>query len=212
MLPLVLLLFLLSRWAAGLLSKWGARLPLLVGPCVTVLGYLLLARPGVGGSYWMTYFPAIAILGLGMTISVAPLTTVVMSSVDDSRSGTASGINNAVSQIAALLALALSAPLFFAKFSTALNQNLARSHVSSQVAAQVETQQRQLGAIQTTDTQATQDIGESFVAAFRLITLIAAGSAAAAACIAILTIRDQRSGPQPAPATSPPSAAPIPSA
>ena len=123
----------------------------------------------------MTYFPAIAVLGLGMTISVAPLTTVVMNSVEADRSGMASGTNNAVSQIAALLALALSAPLFFAQFSTALKNNLRQSHVSSETAAHVERLERQLGAIQTTDPQARQAIDDSFVAAFRLITLIAAG-------------------------------------
>ena len=192
LLPMVLSMFFLSRWAGGLLQRWGARLPLILGPSITALGYLLLARPRVGGSYWITYFPAIAILGLGMTISVAPLTTVVMDSVEADRSGIASGTNNAVSQIAALLALALSAPLFFAAFSTALKTNLRRSQVSTETAAQVQGLERQLGAIQTTDTQARQAIDDAFVAGFRLITLVAAGFAAAAGGTAMLTIRDQR--------------------
>jgi EmrB/QacA subfamily drug resistance transporter len=191
LLPLALSMFFLSRWAGGLLQKWGARLPLIIGPSLTALGYILLARPRVGGSYWITYFPAMTILGLGMTISVAPLTTVVMDSVEADRSGIASGTNNAVSQIAALLALALSAPLFFAEFSTALKQDLRRSPVSSETAAHVQALERQLAAIPTTDPPARQAIDESFVAAFRLITLIAAGFAAAAGCTAILAIRDQ---------------------
>lgn len=191
LLPFVFSMFFLSRWAGGLLQRWGARLPLILGPSITALGYLLLARPRVGGSYWMTYFPAIAILGLGMTISVAPLTTVVMNSVDNEHSGMASGTNNAVSQIAALLALALSAPLFFAEFSTALKQNLRSAHVSSETSAQVRGQERELGAIQTTDAQAREAIDDSFVAGFRLITLIAAGFAAAAGTTAMLTIRNQ---------------------
>jgi EmrB/QacA subfamily drug resistance transporter len=191
LLPMVLSMFFLSRWAGGLLQRWGARLPLILGPSITALGYLLLARPRVGGSYWITYFPAIAILGLGMTISVAPLTTVVMDSVEADRSGIASGTNNAVSQIAALLALALSAPLFFAAFSTALKTNLRRSQVSTETAAHVQALERQLGAIQTTDPRAKHAIDEAFVAGFRLITLVAAGFAAAAGCTAMLTIRDQ---------------------
>jgi hypothetical protein len=185
-------MFFLSRWASGLLQRRGARLPLILGPAITALGYLLLARPRVGGSYWLTYFPAIAILGLGMTISVAPLTTVVMDSVEADRSGIASGTNNAVSQIAALLALALSAPLFFTEFSTTLKRNLHNSQVSTQTAAHVQGLERQLGAIQTADPQARQSIDDSFVAAFRLITLVAAGFAAAAGTTAMLTIRDQR--------------------
>ncbi len=191
MLPAVLLMFFLSPWAGGLLDRWGARLPLIIGPAIAAIGYILLARPRVGGSYWTTYFPGIAALGFGMTVSVSPLTTVVMNSVEKDRSGIASGTNNAVSQIAALLAIALSAPLFFAQFSTALKTNLRQSHVSSETAAHVEGLQRQLGAIQTTDTQARQAIDDAFVAAFRLITLLGGGAAAAAGCIAILTIRNQ---------------------
>ena len=115
-----------------------------------------------------------------------------MNSAGSEHSGMASGTNNAVSQIAALLALALSAPLFFAQFSTALKANLRNSQVSTQTAADVQQLERQLGAIQTNDPQARQAINESFVAAFRLVTLIAAGCAAAAGCTALLTIRNQR--------------------
>lgn len=192
MMPMILLMFFLSRWAGAMIQTRGARRSLIGGPLIAAVGYLLLARPGVGGTYWMTYFPAVLILGLGMTISVAPLTTVVMTSVRDERSGIASGINNSVSQMAALLALALSAPLFFAKFSADLKKNLASSQVSSQVAAQVEANQRNLGAIETTDSHAKAAIDESFVGAFRLIVLIAAGSAVAAGLTATVTIGDQR--------------------
>ena len=193
MLPMILLMFFLSRWAGGLIQKWGARPSLIGGPLIAAFGYLLLARSGVGGSYWLNYFPAVLVLGLGMTISVAPLTTVVMTSVAGGRSGTAAGINNAVSQIAALLALALTAPLFFAKFSGDLKKNLASSDVPSQVVAQVEAQQRHLGAIQTTDPQARAAVDEAFAGAFRLIALIAAGSAAAAGFTAMVTINEKQS-------------------
>jgi len=192
LLPMVLLMFFLSRWAAGLVQKWGARLPLWMGPLIAAVGYVLFARPRVGGCYWLNYFPAITILGLGMTISVAPLTTVVMSSVDDNRSGIASGINNAVSQMAALLALALSAPLFFAKFSAELKTHLVSSHVPAQVVTQVEGQRRQLGAIRVTDARAKTAVDEAFADSFRLIVLLAAGSAAVAGFTAMVTIRDER--------------------
>lgn len=189
-LPLILLMFLLSHWAGGLIGRYGARTPLIAGPFVAALGYSLLARPGVGGTYWTTYFPAVIVLGLGMTISVAPLTTVVMSSISGRRAGTASGVNNAVSQVAALLALALSAPLFFARFSSDLTERLRIAHLPTSVALQIRGEERNLGAIRTSDPRGRKAVDEAFVGAFRLVVLIAAASSAAAGATAMLTIRN----------------------
>jgi hypothetical protein len=104
---------------------------------------------GIGGSYWTMFFPALVVLGLGMAISVAPLTTTVMNSVDQNHAGTASGVNNAVSRIATLLAVAAFGALLTNVFQTALDRNLNNSGISAAERAHVETQRSGLAAAET---------------------------------------------------------------
>lgn len=125
LLPFTILLTVLSRWAGGLIDRIGARIPLIVGPAITGFGYLLLAFPGLTAgpnAYWLTYFPGIVLLGIGMGITVAPLTTAVMSSAPRGSSGIASGINNAVARTAGVLGVAIVGSLAIALFSASLNE------------------------------------------------------------------------------------------
>ena len=114
-------MFLLSRWSGGLVARYGARRPLILGPIIAALGFVLFAVPAIGGSYWRTFFPGAIVLGFGMAVTVAPLTTVVMNSVSEERVGTASGVNNAVARVASVLAIAILGIVMVKAFSFRLD-------------------------------------------------------------------------------------------
>src|SRR5216683_1073056 len=178
-LPLILLMFLLSRWSGGLVARYGPRLPLVIGPLLAGAGFFLFAVPSLRGSYWVTFFPAFVVLGIGMAVSVAPLTTVVMSAVNQDSAGTASGINNAVARIAGLLAIAVLGMAMIGAFSFRLNRSLSHLAVPRQAADELQSNRIRLAAIEiptgldsVTTTAVTTAIYQAFVFGFRLVMLI----------------------------------------
>jgi predicted MFS family arabinose efflux permease len=184
LLPFILIMFVLSRWAGGLVARYGARLPLVAGPAIAALGFCLLAVPATGGSYWYTFFPAVLVLGLGMAISVAPLTTTVMNALDGSEAGVASGVNNAVSRVASLLAIAVFGIVMNSAFGHALAD--LEGQVTPGVMQALMEQQDRLAAIkapaQATPAEqraARAGVDAAFVHGFRWVMLLSAGLALA---------------------------------
>jgi hypothetical protein len=182
--PFVIITFLMSRWAGGLVTRYEARLPLIIGPIIAAVGFALFALPGTGGSYWTTFFPAVVVLGLGMSFVIAPLTTTAMNAVEGRHSGLASGVNNAVSRAAGLLAIPILGIFVFLAFSATLDAQTASLDLSSQARQQLEAEKVDLGAAEVpegvdggTAADVKQAVARSFVAGFRV------ASAAASALI-----------------------------
>jgi EmrB/QacA subfamily drug resistance transporter len=198
LLPFVILMALLSRWAGGLVTRFGARLPLTVGPLIAAVGFALFAVPDAGGSYWTTFFPASVVLGLGMTITVAPLTTTVMGSVPTDHAGAASGVNNAVSRVAGLLAIAVFGILLVRSFDSGLEQRLASADLPTAVVQSVVGQESLLAlaaapssADSATKTAVRQAVDDAFVAAFRLTALLGAALALASSLVGAVGVPGQ---------------------
>jgi EmrB/QacA subfamily drug resistance transporter len=183
--PFALIMFALSRWAGGLIKRVGPRLPLTIGPALSAGGIALFALLHPGGSYWSTVFPAVCLLGLGMTITVAPLTTAVMGAVDTSHSGVASGVNNSVSRVAGLLAIAVFGVFLARTFDARVRSPLDQLHLPAAGRAAVEKELPKMAgaelksaALEPAQRAGVQSaIDDAFIAGFRVVVL---GSAALA--------------------------------
>ena len=107
LLPVTMMMLLLSSRMGQLAQRIGPRGPMSIGPVIVAAGLLLLARVGPGSSYVADVLPGVTVFGLGLAVTVAPLTAAVLASVDDAHMGVASGVNNAVARVAGLLAVAV---------------------------------------------------------------------------------------------------------
>ena len=186
-LPFIVLVSAMSRWAGGLVVRVGARALLVGGPLVAAAGFALLAVPGQGGSYWSTFFPGIVVLGLGMGLTVAPLTSAVMGAVDARHAGLASGINNAVSRAAGLLAIAALGVLLVARFNAALARALAGMDLPADVIATLNAERTKLAAADVPPALHHVFV-TSYLAGFRAAMIVCSALAALGAFFAFLFI------------------------
>jgi MFS family permease len=195
-LPFTLIMGVLSRWSGALIGRYGARLPLIVGPIIVAAGLALCAVPDIGQSYWSGFFPAMVVLGLGMAVSVAPLTTTVMQSAGDRYGGVASGINNATARVAGMLAVALLGAIAVGAFRSNLDMRLSDAQVPMQMRLALRAEASKLAEAQVPRMgdererqQLTRILHESFVHSFRVLMLISSAIALLGAVCSAFTIR-----------------------
>jgi len=207
-LPLIVLMFVLSRWSGGLVQRYGPRSPLIVGPLVAAFGFVLFGLPSSGGSYWKSFLPAIVVLGFGMAVTVAPLTTVVMNAAGENRVGAASGVNNAVARLAGVLAIAVLGSVMVSAFGYRLDERVMSLHLPPDILRVIQTEKIKLAGLQlppnldaSMRANVTQSVRDAFVFGFRLVMSICAALSAGGAIIVASSIGGKiaRSGTRNAP-------------
>lgn len=201
LLPFSLMLIVLSPLMGRFVSRFGPRIPLTIGPFIVGIGFLLFSRTGLTNGpadYWTTYLPAIFMFGLGMGITVAPLTTAVMGSVPSHEAGIASGVNNAVTRSAQGLAVAIMGAIALAAFAGDLSTHMAQTPINPDARAQIQASAGKLGSTEIPDAlsaadkdAAKQAIRLAFVDMFALITTIGAGLAWLSALAALVLVENR---------------------
>lgn len=192
--PFPLLVGGLSRWSGGLIVRFGARPMLVAGPLLTSIGFLLLGLYGSGSFYWTDYFPGIFFMGLGVAVSFAPLNTTVMSSVDRSDAGTASGVNKAVSRLSGMLSVALLGALAISLFGQELAEMMQQNDIPGQVQQLMSDEKANLAKAQIPGVVSPEirqilekGIRKSFLSSFQTIMFVSAGLVLlGAVCAAIM--------------------------
>ena len=191
--PMILTLFVLSPWTGGLLARYGARRSLAVGSCIVAAGLTGMAIPGSSGSYWSTFFAPMLVLGLGMSVCVSPLTTTVMSSAPTDQLGIASGINNAVSRVAGLLAVAIFGLILSVSFAHHLDLVIHSLKLGIEVQTEVDRQKPLLAAAQYANPVIQNAVDTSFIDSFRVVIACSAVLALTSAVCAWWMLKEERS-------------------
>jgi len=201
LLPFTILLITVSRWSGRLVDQYGPRWFLILGPSVTTAGLLLLSfiqQTNGPSEYWTTFFPGILLFGLGMSFTVTPLTTTVMGAVANNYSGTASGVNNAVSRIANVFANAIIGALALLFFTGFLSTRMEQIPLKAEAKMQVVSQAANLGdakvpanIIGETKTTIARAYKEGFINVYVKVMRICAMLAALSALMAFLFIKNK---------------------
>jgi len=200
-LPFTVMMISVARFAGGLADKHGPRLLLIVGPAMAGTGLLILSfikQTSGPSAYWTSFFPGVIVFGLGMSFTVAPLTTAVMGSVSDHFSGTASGVNNAVTRIANVFANAIFGALAVLFFTGALQHQLKDVRLNNKAKQAVMAQSADLGNAKVPESISLNNKAiveksyhESFISAYANIMRISATLGFLGALMAVIFIKNQ---------------------
>src|SRR4029079_5528377 len=194
LLPFPIIMFAMSRWSGGLIRRVGHRLPLTVGPLIAAIGLATFALPARDTSVVAFTLLAIVILGIGMAVTVAPLTTTVMESVSSEHSGVASGVNNAVARVASLIAIAVFGVMVSVIFGSRATSRLDRLPLTPEARSEVRAQLPNLAGAEVSTlpslnpeqkNEVRAAVDSSFTGAFRAAMLVCALLAVAAAIVGL---------------------------
>lgn len=201
-LPFMLLVTALSPWAGGFVDRVGSRLLVTIGPLLAGAGMLALGLPGLTDgptTYWWTFFPGMVLLGLGMGITVAPLTTAVMKAVPDALAGAASGTNNAVASTGGVLAVAIMGAVALTVFGVLVGSAAAALPINDVARAALVAETTRLGGASVPPgiggaaaDAAALLLRQSFAGTFRLLMFICAALSWASALVWFLLCRGKR--------------------
>ena len=196
--PIIILLFLISRAAGSFADRVGPRLPMIVGPIIIGIGFFMYMIPGVEANYWLTFLPATIVFGIGLGITVAPLTTVALGAVPTHLSGLASGVSNAVSRVATMLAVAMLGFVMVVQFTASLERHTQDLPLTEQDRLLLDQEALKLGGAQApvqlepaAKAKVEVVIDQSFVDAFRLMMGLCGILAFVSAAVSVATISNK---------------------
>ena len=180
--PFPLLVGVLSRWSGGMIVRFGAKPLLITGPVLTGVGFILLGLYGTVSNYWSGFFPGIFFMGLGVALSFAPMKTTVMSSVPPKDTGTASGINKAITRLSGMLSVALLGALAIIFFGYELLEMMHQSNIPQDIQLQLLNEKSNLAKVNIPEivsaeirTDLERSVRESFLASFQKVMFVSAG-------------------------------------
>jgi EmrB/QacA subfamily drug resistance transporter len=202
LLPMIILIAGISPFIGRLSDKMGPRIPLIIGPVITSAGFFLFSTYGITtgpDAYWSSFFLSFVLLGMGMGITVAPLTTAVMGAVSEDHAGIASGINNTIARSAGVLAVALLGAMVLYTFTKSIEGGIEAMDISKDIKNEIVIESSNFAAARVPDGLSVEKkilvkelLNDSFVGAFNRIVYVACLLTLLGGLMSIIFIRNKK--------------------